>query len=117
MTSFVTFEYQSNPITQVDKDNCSSLLWSIKLFNISMILATVIPLLGTLITTITGAITVAIPDYGSDLSLLQTIISAGTCFMVAVVTITKNFSLSCVKNLAPTLKTFLTVWDDGTLLS
>jgi hypothetical protein len=111
----LTYEEITLPVAQVDKDNYSNLLLAIRTYNVVIILATVIPLVGTLITTILGALSVTILS-NSTLLLFQTIISAITCFITAICTFLKNSTLNTVKDLTPTLRSFITIWNDNLLI-
>ena len=111
----LTYEEMMLPTSAVDVANYNNLLLNIKIYNVVIILATVVPLIGTLVTTVLGAL--ALSYISNDtLILCQTILSAIICFICALCVFLKTTTLNSVKDLSPALKAFITIFSDTTIV-
>ena len=109
---WISYEEFSIPTSLADNDNFYRFKYSIYWYNFVTLLMIIVPLTGTLTTTILGAMAITSSDY-IKIVMSQTIISAITCFLTGISAYFRKFGLDTLKTLAPDLKQYIKAWIAG----
>jgi hypothetical protein len=110
---WISYEEISVPSSLADNDNFNRFKYAIYWYNFLTILMTVVPLVGTLTTTILGAIAITSESSDTKIVMSQTVISAITCFLTGISAYFRKFGMDILKTLAPDLKQYIKVWIAG----